>query len=48
MALGINQQIAIMQEQRYAAFLHDTYASATQIDGCPLLVNNSRWGNFGT
>jgi anthraniloyl-CoA monooxygenase len=33
-------------DQATRAYLEKLFA--TQIDGCPLLVNNSRWGNFRT
>src|SRR5438876_4416935 len=33
-------------DQVTQAYLEKLFA--TQIDGCPLLVNNSRWGNFRT
>jgi anthraniloyl-CoA monooxygenase len=33
-------------DQATQAYLEKLFA--TQIDGCPLLVNNSRWGNFRT
>jgi anthraniloyl-CoA monooxygenase len=35
-----------LSDQVTQAYLEKLFA--TQIDGCPLLVNNSRWGNFRT